>query len=423
MRKDVKLGFAIGGVMLAVLIVYVLVVPGGTDQRLSQAVNGTSSQTASGVRLEPVVPPPVNPNGSPSLNPTTKPADNNAVAAGPQAPPAAPPAAVVPPPVDPFEQPKPDATAAARAADAKSRDVDWNKLLNDSQMLMQQTPVRTGNAVAAQSSTPVSQQEHDATATASSASAGAPDITRPGPTPATQVPAPAPAAGDATAKADPTPQPPAAPEVPPPAAAPPQTASNTNATGASPTPAPEAAPAPTSLPPPPPAAPAGETASNATNNTNTTTDATAARSHTVAAGDSFSSIAIQAYGNANFYPAIMRANPSIDPQKLKPGMKIVLPPIAEVNPVRAAAAAPSAAGEAQVISSKVEAPVDPQTQYRVQPGDSLYRISVKLYGRGDQAVKIHDSNKATMGDDPHRLKPGQVLALPAPPTKLQASSR
>src|SRR3954470_607391 len=28
MRKDVKLGFAIGGVLLAVLIVYVLVVPG-----------------------------------------------------------------------------------------------------------------------------------------------------------------------------------------------------------------------------------------------------------------------------------------------------------------------------------------------------------------------------------------------------------
>ena len=51
MRNDVKLGFAIGGVLLAVLIVYVLVVPGGSSstnppKKVSQANGGNALQMA-----------------------------------------------------------------------------------------------------------------------------------------------------------------------------------------------------------------------------------------------------------------------------------------------------------------------------------------------------------------------------------------
>src|SRR5262245_38945702 len=55
MRKDVKLGFAIGGVLLAVLIVYVLVVPGSDNKPAPQAKGPTA---------EPVVAP--NPTTAPS---------------------------------------------------------------------------------------------------------------------------------------------------------------------------------------------------------------------------------------------------------------------------------------------------------------------------------------------------------------------
>jgi hypothetical protein len=44
MRNDVKLGFAIGGVLLAVLIVYVLVVPGGGNQP-KKISKGTDTST------------------------------------------------------------------------------------------------------------------------------------------------------------------------------------------------------------------------------------------------------------------------------------------------------------------------------------------------------------------------------------------
>ena len=95
MRKDVKLGFAIGGVLLAVLIVYVLVVPGGGDQRVAQATGGGAGQAGNGnVSLEPVAPP-TNSNA-----PTTQPRGDVA-----QTPPAAPPTTFTPPPgggTDPF---------------------------------------------------------------------------------------------------------------------------------------------------------------------------------------------------------------------------------------------------------------------------------------------------------------------------------
>ena len=54
MRKDVKLGLAVGGVLLAVLVVYVLVVPGnsgsqpGADVALSDPQDLTGGATAQG---------------------------------------------------------------------------------------------------------------------------------------------------------------------------------------------------------------------------------------------------------------------------------------------------------------------------------------------------------------------------------------
>src|SRR5688572_10623560 len=191
MRKDVKLGFAIGGVLLAVLIVYVLVVPGGGDKRLSQATgNGdASSQSADagkGVTLEPIVPPPVPPPVTPST--TESGGGSTAVAqaqGGQQSPPPAPPVKFDPPPAggtDPFEQPKDEPVAAANS---KSSNVDWSKLLNDSQVLMVPEPTPAGGKPAAV--TPVSASTEKAESTV--ATGNVPDVTKPGPTPIDSPPA------------------------------------------------------------------------------------------------------------------------------------------------------------------------------------------------------------------------------------------
>jgi nucleoid-associated protein YgaU len=397
MRKDVKLGFAIGGVLLAVLIVYVLVVPGGGDKRLTSTSGGdANSQTAhngggnGGVSLEPVTP-----------QPATKPsgtAGGGAVATG--TPPAAPPTNFTPPAggTDPFEQPE-------AAASNKSKEVDWSKLLNDSQ-----TPTLMAPTAKA-ATTPPHSSSSGSVQTALAGSPSTPDITKPGPTPIV---------------------PPAQPKTSPPPAhlepSAPESNHTADATNTATTP-----PPPTSLPPaveptpptevtPPPAD--HTVANNNSNNATTSTDANGQKTHVVVAGETFSTISLSQYGNPNLYAAIMRANPGIDPTKLRPGMKIVIPPAPEAKPAAATVApAPAARSHAlvsgdaaQTSSSKVEAPIDPQTQYRVQSGDSLYSISKKLYGRGDRFPRIHEANKQLLGDDVNSLKAGQILTLPEPPT-------
>ena len=92
-------------------------------------------------------------------------------------------------------------------------------------------------------------------------------------------------------------------------------------------------------------------------------------------------------------------------------------------PTPAAAPGPTATPPAPRIvpgenaqTAKAEQPVDAQTQYRVQPGDNLYSISKKLYGRGDRYLRLHEVNKQALGDDANTLKAGMVLTLPEPPT-------
>jgi nucleoid-associated protein YgaU len=99
-------------------------------------------------------------------------------------------------------------------------------------------------------------------------------------------------------------------------------------------------------------------------------------------------------------------------------MTINLPDAATVKPAGAAGA--GAEADAQHASAHIPgtaAPtLDSSTEYRVQAGDSLHKISIKLYGRSGEADKIYQLNKQTIGEDPHRLKIGQVLKLPGPPT-------
>lgn len=54
--------------------------------------------------------------------------------------------------------------------------------------------------------------------------------------------------------------------------------------------------------------------------------------------------------------------------------------------------------------------------YTVQPSDSLYRICKRLYGNGSEANKLYDLNKSVIGPDMAKLKVGMVLKLPESPT-------
>jgi nucleoid-associated protein YgaU len=59
------------------------------------------------------------------------------------------------------------------------------------------------------------------------------------------------------------------------------------------------------------------------------------------------------------------------------------------------------------------APPKPAVQsYTVQSGDTLSKISKHFYGDANSYMKIFDANKDQLSD-PDKIKPGQVLKIPA----------
>jgi nucleoid-associated protein YgaU len=147
------------------------------------------------------------------------------------------------------------------------------------------------------------------------------------------------------------------------------------------------------------------TPSTAPGATSGTSPSAAAGSYTIQVGDTFSSIALDHYGESRHYLLIQQANPGIDPQRLKPGMTIKLPSL------------PTRSNEAtRDDTAGTPAPLDEARQYRVQIGDSLHAISTRLYGDISRWQKIYELNRTQIGDNPARLKVGMILVLPEPPT-------
>ena len=50
--------------------------------------------------------------------------------------------------------------------------------------------------------------------------------------------------------------------------------------------------------------------------------------------------------------------------------------------------------------------------YKVQAGDTLRKISTKMYGTADNWEKIYAANKTAIGSDPSKLKAGSTLQIP-----------
>ncbi len=50
--------------------------------------------------------------------------------------------------------------------------------------------------------------------------------------------------------------------------------------------------------------------------------------------------------------------------------------------------------------------------YTVKSGDSLSKIAKDVYDNAGLYNKIYEANKATIGDNPNMIKPGQRLTIP-----------
>ena len=153
-----------------------------------------------------------------------------------------------------------------------------------------------------------------------------------------------------------------------------------------------------------PEVPANDPLANSPNTPGSTADlarmpsTTPARTvqYTIKENDSLWTIADAWFGDAGRWDLIANANPLIDPDRLKPGQVLRLPP----------RNADRRRPERRRVS-----PNEPNT-YTIRSGDSLWRIAKAHYGDETKWSIIYDANRATIGPDPARLKVGRSLHIP-----------
>jgi nucleoid-associated protein YgaU len=133
--------------------------------------------------------------------------------------------------------------------------------------------------------------------------------------------------------------------------------------------------------------------------------------YTVRAGDTLRTISIKFFGTAAHAGSIARANPLMDPARLRAGRVIRVPKDADniqgrpvPRPTTSTAAAPPRPAPPPKASG--------QRTYTVRAGDTLSAIAQDQYGSSGKAELIFDANRDKMKDR-DELKIGMVLTIPA----------
>jgi len=123
--------------------------------------------------------------------------------------------------------------------------------------------------------------------------------------------------------------------------------------------------------------------------------------HVVVEGDTLTSIAKQYWGTSQGWENIQKANPGLTPTNLKLGAKLNIP----AKEMAVAAPAKSPAVNAGATTSNGD--------YEIVSGDTLSKISSKVYGDAKYWRDIYDANKKIIGEDPAALVVGTKLTIPA----------
>lgn len=131
----------------------------------------------------------------------------------------------------------------------------------------------------------------------------------------------------------------------------------------------------------------------------------AVETHVVQEGDTFSTLAQQYYGSERHMHALIKANPQIaNPDVLKIGTALRIPPMSAITADTGRPIGPG--GVAPGVGT-------PGTRsYVVQSGDSFYKIARDELGDPTRWQELYELNRATVGDDPSKLRTGEVIVLP-----------
>jgi nucleoid-associated protein YgaU len=143
--------------------------------------------------------------------------------------------------------------------------------------------------------------------------------------------------------------------------------------------------------------------------------------HEVASGDSYWTISRRHYGTARYFQALAEYNRRRigDPQRMKPGMKVLIPS-RELLESQFATLVPRAGNSraAATDSAGFSIGSDGHPVYRVGPDDTLTGIAEKYLGRTSRWIQIFRMNRSEL-PSPHKLKQGMVLRLPSDAARVQ----
>ncbi|MFK7758647.1 MAG: LysM peptidoglycan-binding domain-containing protein [Phycisphaerales bacterium] len=123
--------------------------------------------------------------------------------------------------------------------------------------------------------------------------------------------------------------------------------------------------------------------------------------HVVAQGEILQDIASRYYGRASMWNVIARANPRVDPLKLREGMELRIP--VDPDNIQGRVVGEEGASESETDDTTVE--------YLVQSGDSLSLIAKRFYGSSKHADFIYESNRDVLRSM-DSIQIGQTLMLP-----------
>ena len=121
-------------------------------------------------------------------------------------------------------------------------------------------------------------------------------------------------------------------------------------------------------------------------------------------GDTLASISRHIYGNERMIHALERANPGLDPRRMRIGQKIRLPHHGGV-----ALAARHRTSRRRAYASSARG----GRTYVVRAGEDLSGIARKFYHNPAMWKKIYDANRRIIGSSPNKLRAGERIVIPA----------
>lgn len=152
------------------------------------------------------------------------------------------------------------------------------------------------------------------------------------------------------------------------------------------------------------------------------------RTHIVKKYDTLAILAEQYYGSQRFVDVIVKANPQVDPRRLKLGTKLLIPPLSpatskapagtavDKTKTEAAAADVKPANAKPAETAKTPEGKTGEPTYTVKANDSFYSIARSVLGSGDRWRELQQLNK-DLCPDPSDLRPGMKLRLPSSKTE------